>query len=498
MIGLSIGLTAFAIILYYYNYQKSFDQFHPQGDQIYRTVMTRLINNEWVSERPDTYPALAPVLNDQIPEIEIAQVIMYGGNSGTLMDFSDDPLDQDALIDDLKVLHADPQFFDMIRLELISGDVKGLEAPFTGLISSSSALRLFGTTDVIGKTWSEDEGDQYQIIGVFKKWENNTHLEFDLIKSYESIGARHGIDFHRTSWDWDRMKVYVKLKDGVSVKTVNEKIRDIISLNKPIKDGLILEEFLQLQPIQDIHLRSDFEARSFLASEYNRVKGLLLIGIIILAIAWVNFLNFQFAISLEKLRSVGIQKSFGAGFGYFLKRQIVESFIINGIALLLAISLWQIFKPFIDIFAGVPNSFAPDISFYVNLVAISFIGLILSLQVPFAIFRRVEIPNALKGKLLNTPQSALLIRKPLLSFQWSVSICLIIAIFIIHDQMDHLDSIDRGVNIQNILVVKGPRVFDYERFSENPDFIKNRLLELAGISAVASSYDVPGGYTICL
>lgn len=492
VLGLSVGLAAFALIFYYYQYQTGFDSFHSKGDRLYRVIMTRYINGQWVSERPDTYPALATVLNNEIPEIESAQMVMYSQQtgSGILMDFGTE--DKPLLRDDIGVLSADPGIFDLYDIQMISGDYSGLKEPFTGIISSELAESLYPDENPIGKLWKEDDGNEYRIIGVFNKWKSTTHLNFEMIKSFESIGARHGVDFHRTSWDWDRMKVYVLLNEGVNKELVEAKIDSLILDHKPVKANMDLQEFLSLQPVQDIKLHSDFEAKTFLSKESNRVAGLMLIGFIILAIAWTNFVNFNLSVGFERIRSMGIQKSLGAKFNYFIQKQAVESLIISGLSLIIALSFWQLFKPLVDRMAGIPASFNPNAEFYLLVSGISLIGVIITFIIPVIIARRVDITNALKGKINHWNFGVSGLRRGLVTFQWVVSIVLAIAVFVIQDQLNYLDEIDRGVRTEGILIFKGPRSFDYDRFSANPDLLKNEMNQLRGVISVASSYAVPG------
>lgn len=492
LLGLSVGLAAFSLILYYYQYQTGFDDFHTKADRLCRVVMTRYINGEWVSERPDNYPALTEVLNQEIPEIELAQMVMYSQQTGTgiLMNFGTE--DKPLLRDDLSVLSADPGIFNLYDIEMVSGDYTALKEPFTGIISAELAQTLYPNENAIGKTWKEDDGREYLIIGVFQPWEKNSHLNFDLIKSFESIGARHGVDFHRTSWDWDRMKVYVLLKDGVTKDQAENKIDSLLFDHKSTKAGMDLKEFLSLQPIQDIKLHSDFEAKTFLAKESNKVNGLLLIGFIILAIAWTNFINFNLSLGFERLKNMGIQKSLGAEFNYFIKQQAVESLIINMLSLFFALSIWQIFKPLVDELAGIRIGFKPESSFYLLIFEISILGVLLTFITPVLVAKRVDVAQALKGKVSNLSFGIPGIRKTLVTFQWVVSIVIAVSVFVIQDQLNYLSDVVRGVRTEGVLVFNGPRSFDYDRFSANPEIIKNEIAQLPGVVGVGSSYAVPG------
>lgn len=487
--GLSIGMLSFISIYYYVYHEQSFDQFHSNNDRLYRVVMTRYINDELVSIRPDTYPALASVLTNDYPDIESVEKVMYASRGGTLIKFA---AEQEVLRNDLKTLYASPQFFGLFDLDVLEGDFSRLNEPFTGMISSELAMAVFGTPDAVGKTWTEDDGRIYQIIGVFEKWKGNSHLNFDLVTSFQSIGARHNSDLHEVSWDWGRMKTYVLLNRKADPDKVTSLIKNVIAEHKPQKTGINLREELSLQPVRDIRLRSDFEADGFAEKSITRVYGLFIIGVVILLLAWVNFINFSLAESLERVKATGIQRSIGATKIYFLKLQLIKALLFNAFSLILALSLWQLLRPEINKISKISYDFHPSADFYLLFIAVAIVGSLITVFVPLALYNRVRITNALKGKLNNNVSAFSQLKKGLTVFQWSVSISLLIAVYVIQVQSRYVTNIDRGVKTSGILVVRQPRSFDYDEFSKDPDVIKNLWKSIPGITGVASSYQIPG------
>ncbi len=489
LLGLSIGLVAFVSILYYVKYESSFDTFHSKEDRLHRVIMSRYINGELVSIRPNNYPALTAVLEHDITGIEAVESLLYSSRGGTLIKFNND---DELLRDDLKVLSASAGFFDLFDLELLEGDFARLGEPFTGLISNEMARTMFGAENPVGKTWIEDDGHEYLILGVYKKWEGNSHLDYDLIRSFESIGARHQSTDHHDSWTWGRMKTYVLLEEGVNRTLVNDQIKSIIADHKPQQSGLDLTEELFLQSVSDIHLRSDFEQDQMISKTISQVYGLLAIGIIIMILAWINFMNFSVAGALESIRTLGVQRTFGASSNYLLYRQLFDAFLMNGIGLVLALSIWQLAQPLINQIAGIPSSYKPEMSFYLIILFVVCTGATLSVLAPLSILRRTKIADALKGATASGHLGTKLIRKVLITFQWVASICLILAVSTIWSQSNYLHGIDRGVKTSGIYVVQQPRDFDYEEFASNPDRIKDKWLAVPGVKSVASSYAIPG------
>ncbi|OEK00943.1 hypothetical protein BFP97_05215 [Roseivirga sp. 4D4] len=489
LLGLSIGLVAFVSILYYVKYESSFDTFHSKNDRLHRVIMSRYVNGELASTRPDNYPALTAVLENDVTGIEAVEPLLYSSRGGTLIKFNNH---NDLLRDDLKVLSTSAGFFSLFDLDLLAGDFARLDEPFTGLISNEMASTIFGTESPVGKTWTEDDGHEYLILGVYKKWEDNSHLDFDLIRSFESIGARHQSTDHHDSWSWGRMKTYVLLEEGVDRNLVNDQIKDIIADYKPQQSGLDLREELFLQRVSDIHLKSDFDEDQLLNRATSQVYGLLAIGIIILLLAWINFVNFSVAGALESIRSSGVQRTFGASSNYLLYRQLFNAFLVNGIGLVLALSIWQLAQPLINQIAGIPSSYQPEMSFYLIILSVVFTGAIISVLAPLSILRRTKIADALKGATAGGHLGTKLMRKGLIIFQWAASICLILAVTTIWSQSNYLHGIDRGVKTSGIYIVQQPRDFDYDEFASNPDLIKEKWLTIPGVKSVASSYAIPG------
>ncbi|MBO3697146.1 ABC transporter permease [Roseivirga sp. E12] len=489
LLGLGLGLAAFVSIFYYVEYENSFDKFHTKSDRLYRVVMSRYINDDLVSIRPDNYPALTSVLENNIAGIESVEPLMYSSRGGTLIKFNND---NELLRDDLKVLNASAGFFNLFDLELIEGDYLRLDEPFTGLISDELAASIFGDVNPVGKSWIEDDGHEYLILGVYRKWDHNSHLDFDLIKSFESIGARHRSTDHHDSWDWGRMKTYVLLEEGVAKTLIDDQIKGIIDGFKPKRAGLHLREELFLQSIEDIHLKSDFEEGNFLGRYTTQVYGLLMVGFIIVMLAWINFVNFSVAGTLERVKTVGIQKTFGANNKYLFYRQFFDALIVNGLALLCALCVWQLVQPAINTISGIPSSHQPDSHFYLTIILIVAIGSGISVLGPLGILKRTKVVEALKGSTSVSLTGIGSLRKGMVTFQWVVSICLILAVYTIWSQSNYIHGIDRGIKTSGIYVVQEPRDFDYDLFASNPSLIKSKWLAIPGVKAVASSYAIPG------
>lgn len=489
--GLGVAMGAFLLILFYVHYETSFDNFHRESDRIYRLIMTRLTDGEFTSKRPDTYPAMARVIEDNYAGVEAISKVLYNSRGGILTEFQIG--EQTILRDDLKTLFASQDFFGIFSLSLIKGDKASLDAPFMAMISDEFAAATYGDLDPVGLTFREDDGRDYLITGVFEKWEGNSHLDFDLIKSFETIGARHNRTDHQDSWQWDRMKTYVKLAGGVDPGLFEKQIAQVVNEHRPQPNGFTLDETISLQPLENIRLGSDFEATGTLDSGRSKVYGFLLIGLIILAMGWLNFVNLCIARGLDRTKEAGIKKVLGASRLYLIRQQFTEAFQVNLLAFVIGVSLYQLLLPQLRGYADIPQDFNPDVTLAYWVLAGLIAGSLISGAYPALALSRVNVLLAMKNKLTSISGSLKHTRTVLTAVQFAISLSLLIAVSVIYQQLNWLRSVDLGTRVEGVLVVKGPRNFDYDAFSANPEVLKNEWRRIAGVEEVASSYAVPGG-----
>lgn len=491
VLGLGVAMGAFLLILFYVHYETSFDNFHEDNDRIYRLIMTRHTDGEFTSKRPDTYPAMAKVIQDNYAGVEAISKILYNSRGGILTEFETGQ--HTVLRDDIRTLFAASDFFEIFSLSLIEGDKASLNDPFMAMVSDEFATAIYGDVNPVGKTFKEDDGRDYLITGVFKKWKGNSHLDFDLIKSFETIGARHNRTDHQDSWQWDRMKTYIRLNAEVDPIDFEEQIAQVVNEHRPQPGGYTLDETISLQSLSSIRLGSDFEASGTFDSARSKVNGFLLIGLIILAMGWLNFVNLSIARGLDRTKEAGIKKVLGAGRAHLMKQQFSEALQVNLLAFVIGMSLYQLLLPQLRGYVDIPQDFFPDITLFYWVLLGLLVGSLVSGIYPAIALSRVNVLLAMKNKLASMSGSLKHTRTVLTAVQFAISMSLLIAVSIVYQQLNLLRSVDLGTRVEGVLVVKGPRNFDYDAFSANPDVLKNEWRRIAGIAEVASSYAIPGG-----
>lgn len=491
IIGLGIAMAAFILIAFYVTYENSFDNFHKEGERTYRLIMSRYQNGDLIYRGPDTYPSMAGAIEDGYAGIEAITKIMYQAKGGNLTTFetSNGPI----LRDDLKTVSASSSFFNVFLVPIIQGDFVSLDKPFMAMVSQRFAKQIYGNQHPVGLTFKEDDGTEYLITGIFEKWVGNSHLDFDIIKSYSSIGARHGQDLHENSWHWNRMRTYVRLQKGVDPINFEKNIAGIVNSNKPDNKDNGWNESIELQSLKSIHLNSNFNEKGFLNSASGKLFGIVIIGLITLAIGWVNFINLNLAKAFDRVKESGIQKVLGASPFSLYKQHFVEALQINVLAFVIGLSLYQLLLPWLKQLTEIPGGYRVNPLWWAWLIPAILAGSLVSAAYPAWMLSKVNAIQAMKKKIGNGSRSLKSMRLVLSSIQFTVSISLIIAVVAVFRQTNHLRSTELGTRINDILIVKGPRNFNYDVFSANPDVVKNEWDQVPGVELVASSYAVPGG-----
>lgn len=414
ILGLTVGMTACFLIFTYVSFESSYDDFHSKSDRIYRVVTdiktpTEVINNSGPSW------AFAPHITE-FPEVETAVRVM-----GDLMLFTKDNLK----FNEPEVLWADADFFNTFDFPLVKGDSKtALSEPLSIVLSETLAKKYFGDEDPMGKTITLFENPQQQpatVTGIMKDFPNNSHIKGSAVVSMTTITKKFnaGLD---DQWGNYSPFAYVLLKPGVDAAAFEKKLPGFLEK----WDGTHMKQIqmfptLFLEPLQDVYLRSPRDGYGSVKGNINNIHIFSIIGLFIILIASINFVNLTTARSTERAKEVGIRKVIGANKGQLKFQFIGESILICTIAFLLTIGLIAILTPSFNqlsgkvISTGVFNNL--NYIFYLLGVALG-IGLLAGMYPAFVLssFKPVTV---LKGRFA-TGSSGNLLRKGLVVCQFAI------------------------------------------------------------------------------
>ncbi len=505
ILGLAVGMAAFLLIAQYVMFECSYEDFIPNRENIYRVSLTTYRNNELILASAENYPAAGPAIKNELPEVMSFARLYNMGYKNNVIIRNENAKPDPIIFKQRRFLYADSSFLPMMGYPMVSGNARtALAEPFTAVISEKYAQMYFGNTDPIGNTLhmrDDDANDELvKVTGVFKNLPLNTHLKFDILFSYKTLftrGERGHIRYDQ-SWNREDMYTFIQLKPGTDPKMTEAKFPGIISKYKPQLKAANERQVLALQPLKDIHLRSDLAEEPEANGNANVVFFLSIIGIFVLIIAWINYINLATARAIGRAKEVGVRKVAGA-FKYQLVVQfLTEAAVVNLISLIIAYFLVFLGLSYFNTISGLSldSSYLFQAWFFELLAGLWALGTFLSGFYPSLVMSSFKPVIVLKGKLKSS-SGGILLRKGLVVAQFMASIALIAGTFIVYRQLNYMMSQDLGMNINQILVMDRPGNAPSD--SKNPqafqagiDLFRDELKKSPGIDAVTSSVTIPG------
>jgi putative ABC transport system permease protein len=497
--GLSIGMAACLLILQYVSFELSYDQFNKNAADIYRVYNDRYQNGKLIQHGTITYSAIGKAMQDDFPEVvNHTRVVPFGKAIIT---------NNTKKIGEQELVVGDNFFLTMFSYPLIVGDAENaLKEPYTTILSETSARKIFDVRDnnfsplldkaiVIGT-----DSMPYKITGVCKNAPENSHLQFDILMSYASLLAGANpwkeADYDFTDSDFWH---YIQLKHGTDYKTLEVKFPAFSQRHFQGNKISGSDEKFYLQPLSKAHLYSDFEYEIGKTGSATVVWGLLIIAMLIIVIAWVNYINLATAKSMERAKEVGIRKVAGATKQQLIKQFLTESFIINIIALLIALLIVTLvqssFNSLIKHQLSLLYLFQKGLSGYnitVSLIVLIFTGIFISGFYPAFVLSSFKPILVLKGKY-TTSNKGIVLRKALVIGQFAVTVALIIGSFVVYKQIQFVNDQNLGFNMSQMLIVKPPELTAWDStFITRENSFTAELKKIPNVLGAANSGRLPG------
>jgi len=487
--GLVIGMVSCLIISLYVFQELSYDGFHEDSDHIYRVQMNRYDGKELLFESAVTFPAVAPALKNDLPEVnEYLRILPFGSG---IYRYSN-PRGEIVSYNETRSVYADANFFTLFNFKLLKGNPEEvLSQPKQIVITQETAKRYFKEVEPIGKSINF-RGEDFVVTGVMENMPVSSHMNFDLIIS---LSSWRNFNQFEEIWGWYDFYTFVKLSHGSDNLLIDSKLTEFMSKYKGESyDETGRWETLSLQPITDIHLYSNLNWDMGDNGGGDMVYFLMVIASIILIIAWVNFINLSTARAIKRAREVGIRKSVGAQKSQLIGQFMVESFLYNLTAIVISVGLTYLIMPYFNSAndLSIPIQLIISKVFILNLLAVIVIGTLASGTYPAFLLTSFQPSVVLKGKVSKQPGSNLF-RKFLVVFQFAASVILIVGTVTVVRQMKFMKSQDLGINIEQTLVLKALKSVDSRQGMESRvQKLKNELLLFPSIKSFAMSSDVPG------
>lgn len=486
IVSLVIGITLFFLIGIWTKGELSYDKNFKSPDKICRVQSTTITKDGAVSRFQTVGWPIGKILSTQYPEIES---VCYLRNWSPIIYFKENHFYENALF-------ADQNFFSVFGYQLKEGNPSSaLSEPFSLVISKELEQKYFGNEPAIGKTIMISDTIPYKITGVFKDLSAPSHLKFDMIGSFSSFcSLNSGACEEEFASGWFDLNVYnyIRLKPTASVATVESKIKNLVlDQGKEAVKKYGFKSTLSLMPFSDIYLHSGMPTGAGSTGNYKTVRLFVIIGIFILLIACLNFINLTTARSAERVKEIGVKKVLGSDRKRLIIQFLFETAVLCSIAAIISLLLTTLLLPVFNQFTGKTFTLG-DLFSTGNMFLL--MGIILVL-VPLAGFYPSFLLSSFKPiRVLKggTPDSGSgLLRKALVVSQFVVSTGFIIASIIMWKQMKFMQTQDLGFD-KNKLIIADMHNVPWKLTNDNAELFKQRLLSQPGIKSVTACGASPG------
>ena len=488
--GLAIGIASCLLILQYVTYELSFENFQVNKDRIYRVQQDRYDNGKLSTQWAAGAFGVGNAFKDAIPGIEAYVKVVNRG------DVTTEVQNQPLKIED--VFFASDSFFNIFTYPLLSGDKStALKEPNTAALSETTARKIFGTSNVVGKRLELNGKSSYLITAVFKDAPGNTQLKPNILLSYETfvkMNTDSSGNGPETAWEWDGCLTYLLLRKDANPKEVEKEFAAVaekfVGADMKKYNAAVV---YKLQPLNDIHLYSHYMMEPGQTGNGKTVYLLLGIAFFIVILAWINYINLATARAITRAREVGVRKAIGSQRKQLVLQFLSESAVMNGIALVLAILIVMIAIPGFNALSGQKLSFTLFVKyqFWLSLIALFITGVFLSGLYPAFVLSGFKPVEVLKGNMGSTKQSGLL-RKSLVVFQFAASLFLLIGTVTVYQQIQYMRRQSLGININQTLVVNEPTVGIDSTYPQKMTAFKNELSQNTSIKDITVSTSIPG------
>ncbi len=485
ILGLAVGMAACFLIFLYVSFETSYDKFNTKADRIYRIVTDVKTPSETIHSGITIAP-LAIYLKKDFPEVEDAVRLT-----------SDEFLVKkgDLKFQEKSTVLADSTLFNVFDFQLVEGNKKtALTEPMSIILSQTAAKKYFGNADALGqRVLLTGAAINATITGVMKDIPENSQIHADMLISMSSSKQIYGQATSDSEWTSHNFLTYLLLKPNTDVKAFEKKLPAFMELHhgQQMKE-LQMYETLFLEPLRDVYLKSTHSlvfipATMFITGNINNVYIFSIIGIFILLIACINFINLTTARSAERAKEVGIRKVVGAARFQLTKQFISESILICLVAFILSVLLSALALPLFNQLAGktISTGIFNNPLHVSGLFSLSILIGIIAGFYPSLILSSFKPVSVLKGRF-STSTNGLMLRKGLVVFQFVISIALIAGTIIVYTQLNYMRNKDLGFSKEQELIIN-------TNFDKNKDVFKQSLLSVPGVISSSYSSSVPGG-----
>ena len=490
IMGLVLGMLSTLFILEYVAYEKSYDSHHKNAENVYRIAYNRYKSGELLWETSYSFVPMPYYLKENFEEV--VNYIQMRRNYNATFTLNDEYNNQISF-NEAKTYLTTGSIFEVLSIPLIRGEKNCLDEPNTMAISQRLAEKYFGNENPIGKQITMNHTVQYTITAVFKTFPANTHFRTDVLLTIQNfINNNPNI---LSNWRREGSYNFIQLKPGTNPDSFLAKAFPIMKsehMDEYLKSRN-LDDIFYLQRFNDIHLTSNVENEMEIPGSKRAVNVLFVFSIFFIVIAWVNYINLISARAIERAKEVGIKKIVGSTKITLARQFMSETIWFNLLTLGITFSLFLLINPAFKSLTKIGDfnfmSFNNNGWYFLLFLAV---GIVLSGFYSSFILTAINPIQTIKGKYIKT-KSGMLFRKSLVTFQFVVSLVLLIGTLVSYMQFSHLLKQDIGIQYNTKLAISAPRPNGtMEEHYQKLEALRNKIVQIPNVRETCIVSDVPG------
>jgi putative ABC transport system permease protein len=451
--GLALGITAFVLILQYVSLEQSINRFHVNLPKMYRVLCQNPEGKTW----PEVEPGWAMKAKESFSEIQSFCRFEEGIGAGIVKNEV-----KNLSFREQQIGYAEGNFFDFFSFPLLMGDKSAFQRADVVFISNSYAKKYFGEENPLGKTlqlFNQFGEHRYTIEGVYVDMTENSDIHYDMVFSLETL--KNPANLGDNDWanldnlDSQFSNLFLLLNEKTDIKALEQKMTNMRRTMQPEKDATNY----RLQAFGETHLATSFNDDLSHTGNVRYVYMLMSIALLILLIAWFNYVNLSTANALRRSNEVGVRKAIGASKSTLIAQFLCETLLINGLAFGLATFLVLSLQPFFNDLIGKKLDFGVLFQTRIWMIGLATMlaGSLLSGIYTAGVLTGFNPTEALRGKLSKSV-GGLRLRQSLVVAQFAISTALILFTVLIYSQLQFMQQSKTGIDTTQLMIIKGPEI----------------------------------------
>lgn len=498
--GLAAGIIASVLIFQYTNFENSYDSLHDESDgKVYR--MSRktvgIETGEQISLNAATFHGFHPAVAAELPEV-ISSTHVFQANGVLTLDNTGHNVP--------KTYFSTGSFFDVFSFPLISGTSEDLDQPGSVFLSQTVSRRIFGDTNPVGKLihYNDNASNvdlEVQVKGVFMDFPDNSHIKADILlpmadlNTFADNGWFGSMKLNEVTWRWVGFHTYIKAIKGADKTAITQKLNGFITKHRAhFDEAQGRRPVVVPHELHELHFAKGVNAQLEPSNDRGTITMFRFIGVLIILIAWINFVNLATARAVKRAKEVGVRKALGAFKKQLIHQFLIETLFINGLALLLATGIVLLIIPAFHQFVGVPvfDYFTDFAVFWGIYLAVFFIGSLVSGLYPALVLTRFEPIKVLRGNFRHSG-SSIWLRRVLMFLQFGLVLVMLSGILTIKSQIGFMMDQQMGMNIDQTLVINAPPVFVRDStYTGKIETYRDAIEQIPAVNATSIASSIPG------